>query len=155
MPWSPFLKYGATKHTSYSFHTAFPLGSKKCREHRPTVLLWPKTLCGNIQLQPTKDWAFPPALLTGEYQRPQKHVAQRGQVTKLFADWTWCIYSWLSAQSRSVFVTSSTIYLQVFDHERMIVIVIYTPGADLVLSFLGFNRRDQDTPGLYMGLCLH
>lgn len=64
---------------------AFPLGSKKCRTHRSTVLLWPTTLYRNIPLQSAKDGAFPPVLLAGKYQGPQKHFTQQGQVGPLIS----------------------------------------------------------------------
>lgn len=67
----------------YARYAAFPLGPKKRWTHSPAVLLRPQTLCGHLQLQLTKDWAFPSALLTGEYQRPQKHTDQQRQVIKL------------------------------------------------------------------------
>lgn len=59
---------------------AFPLGSEKCRPHNSTVLFWSSTLYGDIPLQSAKDGAVPLALLAGEYQGPQKHIAQQGQV---------------------------------------------------------------------------
>lgn len=107
MSWKQFLSLFEANHTSYcqsvcvlkknQIHrkqflkkdtfilAAFPLGSKKCRTHRSTVLLWPTTLYRNIPLQPAKDGAFPPALLAGKYPGPQKHFARQGQVGPLIS----------------------------------------------------------------------
>lgn len=109
----------------FSLPAAFPLGSKKCRVHCPTLLLRPQTLFGNAQLQPAKDWAFPPALPTGQRQGPQKHTTQQGQVTFSKAR--------LCPKKHNLFISFES------DHKLMYS-VCGTRGAELVLGFLGINQ---------------
>lgn len=128
-------------HIWYSSHAAFPLGSKKCGVRRPTVLLRPQTLCGNIQLQPTKDWAFPPALLTTEHQGPQKHAAHQGQVTKLLFVFCFPVCdSNISVFYCFIYIADllHSLALSLLEHWRTIV---YLQGLKVVMSFYISSSR--------------